>query len=100
MVVNCWRHRRYEDGIRCGNWYTLEYGVERVLGELEFFGIYDIFGKFSAIMGPIIFALFSQITGNSRFGVLSVMIQFTIGGTIFILAGRGNRVATSINTAL
>lgn len=52
----------------------------------EFFGIYDIFGKFSAIMGPTLFAVFSQLTGNSRFGVLSVMIQFIIGGTIFMIA--------------
>ena len=57
----------------------------------EFFGIYDIFGKFSAIMGPTLFAVFSQLTGNSRFGVLSVMIQFTVGGTIFIISERINK---------
>ena len=49
----------------------------------EFFGFYDIFGKFAAIMGPALYALFSQVTGQSRYGVLSVMILFLIGGGIF-----------------
>lgn len=51
----------------------------------EFFGFYDIFGKFSAIIGPALFGLSSQLTGHSRFGVLSVMVLFIIGGGIFIL---------------
>jgi UMF1 family MFS transporter len=49
----------------------------------EFFGFYDIFGKFAAIMGPALFGLFSQITGESRYGLLSVIILFIIGGIIF-----------------
>jgi MFS transporter, UMF1 family len=56
----------------------------------EFFGIYDIFGKFSAILGPFLFSLFITLTGNSRFGVLSVLIQFTIGGSIFFFSQRGS----------
>ncbi|KPU43768.1 multidrug resistance protein MdtG [Oxobacter pfennigii] len=50
----------------------------------EFFGFYDIFGKFAAIMGPALYAFFSQITGHSRYGVLSVMLLFLVGGTLFI----------------
>lgn len=52
----------------------------------EFFGFYDIFGKFAAIMGPALYAFFSQITGQSRYGVLSVMILFVVGGAIMIFA--------------
>ncbi|MDD2481567.1 MAG: MFS transporter [Lutispora sp.] len=52
----------------------------------EFFGFYDIFGKFAAIMGPALYAFFSQITGQSRYGVLSVMLLFLIGGGIMIFA--------------
>lgn len=52
----------------------------------EFFGFYDIFGKFAAIMGPALYAFFSQITGQSRYGVLSVMILFVIGGGIMVFA--------------
>lgn len=48
----------------------------------EFFGFYDIFGKFAAIMGPALFGLSTQLTGQSKYGVLSVTILFIIGGGI------------------
>lgn len=54
----------------------------------KFFGIYDIFGKFAAILGPTLFAVISQATGSSRYGVLSIVIQFIIGGTLFLLSQR------------
>ncbi|MCX7842101.1 MAG: MFS transporter [Clostridia bacterium] len=50
----------------------------------EFFGFYEIFGKFAAIMGPALFGISTQLTGQSRFGVLSVTLLFVIGGGIFI----------------
>jgi UMF1 family MFS transporter len=49
----------------------------------EFFGFYNIFGKFAAIMGPLLVGIFSQITGNSRFGILSLVILFAIGFVLF-----------------
>ena len=45
----------------------------------EFFGFYNVFGKFAAIMGPILVAVTSQLTGDSRFGVASLVILFIIG---------------------
>lgn len=50
----------------------------------EFFGFYDILGKFAAIMGPALYGLFSQITGKSQYGVLSILILFILGGAIFL----------------
>lgn len=50
----------------------------------EFFGFYNIFGKFAAIIGPFLVGFFSQITKNSRFGVLSVAILFIIGALLLI----------------
>ncbi len=49
----------------------------------EFFGFYNIFGKFAAIMGPLLVGVFSQVTGNSRFGILSLVILFAIGFVLF-----------------
>lgn len=49
----------------------------------EFFGFYDIFGKFAAIMGPALYGMFTQLTGQSRYGVLSLLILFVAGGSIF-----------------
>jgi len=55
----------------------------------EFFGMYDIFARFSAILGPAMFAILTQATGNPRFGVLSVMFQFTVGAVLFWWSERG-----------
>jgi UMF1 family MFS transporter len=53
----------------------------------EFFGFYNIFGKFAAIMGPFLVAFFTQITGQERFGILSVLLLFAIGGAILAIGG-------------
>lgn len=58
----------------------------------EFFGFYNIFGKFASIMGPLIVGLTAQITGRSNMGVFSLIILFVIG--IFFLT----RVSEPNNT--
>lgn len=45
----------------------------------EFFGFYNVFGKFAAILGPLLVAVTSQATGNSSMGVFSLIILFVIG---------------------
>lgn len=50
----------------------------------EFFGFYNIFGKFASIMGPLLVGATAQLTGNSNSGVFSLIILFIIG--IVILA--------------
>lgn len=45
----------------------------------SYFGIYNIIGKFSAIIGPFMIAIVSQITNHSRYGILSLVILFIIG---------------------
>src|SRR5690606_41057720 len=44
----------------------------------EFFGFYNIFGKFAAITGPLLVAVTSQVTGNSSMGVFSLVILFVV----------------------
>lgn len=46
----------------------------------EFFGFYNIFGKFAAVIGPLLVGITSQITGNSLNGVFALIILFIIGG--------------------
>lgn len=53
----------------------------------EFFGFYDIFGKFAAFIGPALYALIAQTTGRSSLGILSIIVLFAAGGG-FILGGR------------
>lgn len=50
----------------------------------EFFGFYNIFGKFAAITGPFLVGVTSQITGNSSLGVLSLVVLFIIGLAVLI----------------
>ena len=50
----------------------------------EFFGFYNIFGKFAAIVGPFLVGFVTQMTGKSNYGILSVITLFIIGGLILI----------------
>lgn len=45
----------------------------------EFFGFYNIFGKFASILGPLIVSFTAQLTGNTNAGVFSLVILFIIG---------------------
>ena len=49
----------------------------------EFFGFYNIFGKFAAILGPILFGWISLATGKANYGVGSIIILFILGSIIF-----------------
>lgn len=48
----------------------------------EFFGFYNIFGKFAAIMGPFLVGIVTMTTGKTNYGVFSIIILFIIGGVI------------------
>ncbi|MEA4925423.1 MAG: MFS transporter [Syntrophomonadaceae bacterium] len=50
----------------------------------EFFGFFDIFGKFAAVVGPALYALFAGWTGRSSIGILSLLLLFIIGGFILL----------------
>lgn len=48
----------------------------------EFFGFYNIFGKFAAVMGPLLVGIVTQLTGKTNNGVFSIVILFIIGGIV------------------
>jgi len=50
----------------------------------EYFGFFDVFGKFSAVIGPALFGVVAQLTGITNYGVLAVMLMFVVGGGIFM----------------
>jgi len=45
----------------------------------EFFGFYNMFGKFAAIIGPALMGTVTIIYGNARVGILSILSLFIIG---------------------
>ncbi len=50
----------------------------------EFFGFYNVFGKFAAIMGPFLMALTTTITGNGRYSILAIIPLFVLGLLVFL----------------
>lgn len=51
----------------------------------EYFGFFDIFGKYAAIMGTFLVSFITQLTGVANLGVFSLVVLFVIG---FILLSR------------
>ncbi|MDD2533359.1 MAG: MFS transporter [Eubacteriales bacterium] len=64
----------------------------------EFFGFFDIFGKFAAVMGPAIYAFFAHSTGRSSSGILALVILFVIG-LVIIALGRKQLAAVELLAA-
>ena len=45
----------------------------------EFFGFFNVFGKFAAISGPLLMGGVAKISGHTRWGVLSLLVLFLTG---------------------
>ena len=45
----------------------------------EFFGFFNMLGKFAAVLGPMLMGSVTLLTGNARLGILSILILFAIG---------------------
>jgi UMF1 family MFS transporter len=50
----------------------------------EFFGFYNMLGKFAAILGPVMIGWVGVITGNPRTGILSLLVLFVVGGLVLV----------------
>jgi len=51
----------------------------------QFFGFYDIFGKFATVLGPMMVGGIGVMTGDTRAGVFSLIILFVLGGGLLLL---------------
>jgi UMF1 family MFS transporter len=60
----------------------------------EFFGFYNMLGKLAAVLGPLLMAIVSQLSGSARLSILSVIILFVIGGglLLFVDESEGQRM--------
>ena len=45
----------------------------------EYFGFFDIFGKYAAVMGTFLVSAITQLTGQSNWGVFSLVVLFIVG---------------------
>ena len=50
----------------------------------EFFGFYNVFGKFAAITGPFLMGAVGRLSGDTRWGVLSILALFVIGAWLLL----------------
>jgi len=50
----------------------------------EFFGFYNMLGKFAAIIGPVMIGWVGVLSGNPRIGILSLLVLFVAGGVILM----------------
>ncbi len=45
----------------------------------EYFGFYNMLGKFAAILGPVLTGVVTLLFGSQRFGILSILVLFISG---------------------
>lgn len=61
----------------------------------EYFGIYNMLGKFAALLGPLVVGFITFLTNDSRTGMLSISIFFIIGLILFIQTVKANKTSLS-----
>ena len=59
----------------------------------EFFGFYNMMGKFAAVLGPLLTGIVARLTGDSRLGILSILLLFVGGASLLVAAARSERRA-------
>ena len=61
----------------------------------EFFGFFNMLGKFSAVVGPVLLGTVTLVTGNARMGLFALVILFVGGGLLLIRVDfdEGERIA-------
>jgi UMF1 family MFS transporter len=69
----------------------------------EYFGLYNMMGKFATVLGPVMVALVALATGSSRASILALLPLFLVGGLLLLLVrapgqpGSGQSAGSSAN---
>lgn len=64
----------------------------------EFFGFFNMLGKFAAVLGPVLMGAVSLLSGNPRLSILSLLVLFA-GGALLLARvdeAEGRRVAGAL----
>lgn len=48
----------------------------------EYFGLYNLVGKFASIFGPLIVGFGTYLSGSHRIGMMGLLLLFVVGGTL------------------
>jgi MFS transporter, UMF1 family len=57
----------------------------------QYFGFYNMLGKFAAVLGPLVVGVTAQLTGNPRLAILSLLFFFIAGAVLLIRADQLSR---------
>ena len=68
----------------------------------EFFAFFGVFERYAGILGPLIFAVMVEATGESRNAILAVLGFFVVGGALlaFVDVDAGRRAARSAEASV
>lgn len=58
----------------------------------EFFGFYNLLGKFSAVFGPVLMGWTALIFEEPRYSILSVALLFCAGGAVLFFVDEGTAI--------
>lgn len=50
----------------------------------EFFGFYNMMGKFATVLGPLLIAVVAAITGDARASIISLLLLFAVGAVLLL----------------
>ena len=59
----------------------------------EYYGFFDIFGRYASVMGTLLVSVVTSLTGNPSFGVLSIGILLVVGFVMLVWLSRMRDVA-------
>ena len=51
--------------------------------DCEYFGVYNMLGKFAALLGPLLVGFITYLSGSTRIGILSLSVFFILGIYLF-----------------
>lgn len=59
----------------------------------EYFGFYNLMGKFATVFGPVLVGATAALTGSNRIGIASLLLLFVAGGLLLWQVRTGPRSA-------
>lgn len=59
----------------------------------QFYGFFNMLGKFASVLGPLLVGWVTLVTGNQRFGILSISILLVAGLLLLLKTPEPHRVA-------
>ena len=93
--------RGVRTGRRAGHQPVALYPSDPTRKGAEFFGFYNMLGKFATLFGPLLMGWTSMLFGSTRISILSILLLF-LGGAYFLAksTSEGERAAAAFSSDL